>query len=46
MDITQLVMSGQAKQALPPRYSNEEQAELRFDVKDSQDNVFNIEITK
>jgi hypothetical protein len=34
------------KQALPPRYSDAEQAELRFDVKESGSNEFNIELKK
>jgi hypothetical protein len=45
MDLTQLIDSGQAKQSLPPRYSNEEQAETRVEVAKDSDNEHKLELT-
>jgi hypothetical protein len=46
MDITQLEASGQAKQILPPRYSDHQQSELSFEVKSSGKNEYNIDMKK
>jgi hypothetical protein len=46
MDITQLVASGQAKQGLPERYSDDQLTELSYEVKASGDNKYDITMKK
>ncbi len=46
MDITQLEASGQARQILPPRYSDLQQTELKFEVNSSGKNEYNIDMKK
>lgn len=45
MDLTQLEASGAVKQILPPRYSDQQQTELSFEVKSGK-NEYNIDMKK
>lgn len=44
MDITQLLAAGEAKEGLPPRYSDPQQTELKFDVAEGGENVCNLDL--
>jgi hypothetical protein len=45
MDLTQLEASGQVMQILPPKYSDQQQTELKYEVKSGK-NEYDIEMKK